>query len=119
MLQLHCGEAAAVEAGSTCWPISLVGPGLQRLGGVHVLVYPGNLEVLYHSEFLPASLRAALDTLCGLRRAAAASPGEDGESLPAPDDLDWDEVLPPATDSDSTLSDRSDTSGGSETCLPP
>ena len=85
---------------------------------MHVLVYPGNLEVLYHPEFLPASLRAALDTLCGLRRAAAASADEEEGSLLAPDDLDWDEVLPPATDSDSTLSDRSDTSDGSEPCLP-
>ena len=109
MLQLHCGEAAAVEVGSTCWPVSPVGPGVQRPGGVQALVYPGDLEVLYHVEYLPACLRAALDVLCGVRGAAPAS---DDAVDAAPAELGWEEALAAAGRSDSADSGPSAASSG-------
>ena len=85
--------------GSPCWPISLVSPGAQRPGGVQALVYPGDLEVLYHVEYLPACLRAALDVLFGV---AGAAPASDDAVVAAPAELlGWEEALAAAGLSDS------------------
>ena len=118
VLQLHCGVAAAVEMGSPCWPVSLVGPGVQRPGGVQALVYPGDLEVLYHAEYLPACLRAALDILCGVTGAAPAS--DDAVDAAPAGLLSWDEAIAAAELSDSEDSGPSaaSSSGGSPPASP-
>ena len=100
-----------MELGSPCWPVSLVGPGVQRPGGVQALVYPGALEVLYHVEYLPACLRAGLDVLCGVAGAARAS--DDAVDAAPEGLLDWDEAIAAAGPSDSEDSGPPDASSGS------
>ena len=112
MLQLCCGVAAAVELGSSCWPISLVEPGAQRPGGV--LMYAGSLEVFYHEELFPLAARTALDQLCGLR-----SPACEGRADAADDDgpsgsLEWAEVLGGGALSDSSSGPPSDGSSATD-----
>ena len=110
-LQLHCGVAAAVEPGSSCWPISLMMPGAQRPGGVRVLVYAGSLEVFYHEELFPLAARTALDQLCGLRSPAYAG---DVEMEDDPEPLEWAEVLGGGALSDSSSGPPSDASSASD-----
>ena len=117
MLQLHCGAAAAVELGSSCWPISLVGPGAQRPGGVRALVYAGSLEVLYHEELFPLVARMALDQLCGVRSVACAGPDVIVEDDGPPGPLEWGEVPGGPDLSDSSSGPFSDMSSAADSTV--
>ena len=118
MLQLHCGVAAAVELGSSSWPISLMEPGAQRPGGVRVLVYAGSLEVFYHEELFPLAARTALDQLCGLRSPAYAGREDAADDDGPPGPLDWAEVLRGGALSDSSFGPPSDTSSAADSAPP-
>ena len=115
MLQLHCGVAAAVEPGSSCWPISLMAPGAQRPGGVRVLVFAGSLEVFYHEELFPLAARMALDQLCGLRSLAYAG---EVEMVDDHEPLDWAVVLGSGALSDSSSGPSSDASSAANSAPP-